>query len=33
MGEVIINARGFGIHETYKVFAMEIETEKEVVFN
>jgi nitrogen regulatory protein PII len=30
-GATIINARGSGIHETSKVFAMEIEPEKEVV--
>jgi len=30
-GGTIINARGSGIHETSKVFAMEIEPEKEVV--
>ncbi|MDX9916953.1 MAG: P-II family nitrogen regulator [Gudongella sp.] len=30
-GGTIINARGSGIHETQKVFAMEIEPEKEVV--
>ncbi|MFU7516823.1 P-II family nitrogen regulator [Clostridium sp. HCS.1] len=31
LGGTIINARGSGIHETSKVFAMEIEPEKEVV--
>lgn len=31
-GATIVNARGAGIHETSKVFAMEIEPEKEVVF-
>lgn len=30
-GGTIINARGSGIHETSKVFSMEIEPEKEVV--
>jgi len=30
-GGTIINARGSGIHETSKVFAMEIEPEKEIV--
>ncbi|MBE6052819.1 MAG: P-II family nitrogen regulator [Clostridium sartagoforme] len=30
-GGTIINSRGSGIHETSKVFAMEIEPEKEVV--
>ncbi|HHV99511.1 MAG TPA: P-II family nitrogen regulator [Clostridiaceae bacterium] len=30
-GGTIINARGSGIHETQKLFAMEIEPEKEVV--
>ncbi len=30
-GGTIINARGSGIHETSKLFAMEIEPEKEVV--
>lgn len=30
-GGTILNARGSGIHETSKVFAMEIEPEKEVV--
>lgn len=30
-GGTIINARGAGIHETAKLFAMEIEPEKEVV--
>lgn len=30
-GGTIINARGSGVHETSKVFAMEIEPEKEVV--
>lgn len=30
-GGTIINARGSGIHETSKVFAMEIEPEKELV--
>lgn len=31
LGGTILNARGSGIHETSKVFAMEIEPEKEVV--
>lgn len=31
LGGTIINARGSGIHETRKVFSMEIEPEKEVV--
>ena len=31
LGGTIINARGSGIHETSKVFSMEIEPEKEVV--
>ena len=31
LGGTIINARGSGIHETSKVFAMEIEPEKEVI--
>lgn len=31
-GATIVNARGSGIHETSKVFSMEIEPEKEVVF-
>ncbi len=30
-GATIINARGSGIHETSKLFAMEIEPEKEIV--
>ncbi len=30
-GATIVNARGAGIHETSKVFAMEIEPEKEMV--
>lgn len=30
-GATIINARGSGIHETTKLFAMEIEPEKEIV--
>ena len=30
-GGTIINARGSGIHETMRVFAMEIEPEKEIV--
>lgn len=30
-GGTIINARGSGIHETQKLFAMEIEPEKEIV--
>ncbi len=30
-GATIINARGSGIHETSRVFAMEIEPEKEIV--
>jgi len=30
-GATIINARGSGIHETQKLFAMEIEPEKEIV--
>lgn len=30
-GATIINARGSGIHETHKLFSMEIEPEKEVV--
>lgn len=30
-GGTIINARGSGIHETSKIFAMEIEPEKEIV--
>ncbi|MDD4593092.1 MAG: P-II family nitrogen regulator, partial [Parabacteroides sp.] len=30
-GGTIINARGSGIHETAKLFAMEIEPEKEIV--
>ncbi len=30
-GATIINARGSGIHETAKLFAMEIEPEKEIV--
>ena len=30
-GGTIINARGSGIHETSKVFAIEIEPEKEIV--
>ena len=30
-GGTILNARGSGVHETSKVFAMEIEPEKEVV--
>ena len=30
-GGTIINARGSGIHETSKLFAMEIEPEKEIV--
>ena len=30
-GGTIINARGSGIHETSKVFSMEIEPEKEIV--
>lgn len=30
-GATIINARGSGVHETNKIFAMEIEPEKEVV--
>lgn len=30
-GGTIINARGAGVHETSKVFAMEIEPEKEIV--
>lgn len=30
-GATILNARGSGIHETSKVFAMEIEPEKEIV--
>lgn len=30
-GATIINGRGSGIHETSKVFAMEIEPEKEIV--
>ena len=30
-GGTIINARGSGIHETQKIFAMEIEPEKEIV--
>ena len=30
-GRTIINARGAGVHETSKVFAMEIEPEKEIV--
>ncbi len=31
MKKTIINARGSGIHETNKIFSMEIEPEKEVV--
>lgn len=31
IGGTIINARGAGIHETKKVFSMEIEPEKEIV--
>jgi nitrogen regulatory protein PII len=31
MGATIINGRGSGIHETSKVFSMEIEPEKEIV--
>ena len=30
-GGTIINARGSGIHETSKLFAMEIEPEREIV--
>lgn len=30
-GGTIVNARGSGIHETSKIFAMEIEPEKEIV--
>jgi nitrogen regulatory protein PII len=30
-GATIINARGSGIHEEYKLFAIEIEPEKEIV--
>ena len=30
-GGTIINARGSGIHETSKLFSMEIEPEKEIV--
>ena len=30
-GGTVINARGSGIHETSKLFAMEIEPEKEIV--
>lgn len=31
-GGTIINARGSGIHETNKIFNMEIEPEKEMVY-
>ena len=31
-GATIVNARGSGIHETSRVFAMEIEPEKEMVY-
>ena len=31
VGATIINARGSGVHETSKLFAMEIEPEKEIV--
>ena len=30
-GATIINARGSGVHETAKIFAIEIEPEKEIV--
>ena len=30
-GATIVNARGSGIHETTKIFAIEIEPEKEIV--
>ena len=31
-GATIINGRGAGIHETSRLFSMEIEPEKEIVF-
>ena len=30
-GATIVNARGSGVHETSKIFAIEIEPEKEIV--